>query len=545
MSNVNQLAVSVQGLSYLQETHATDLYVNRINPDGATLGIGGVGGLVIDASFQPVPALPAYTGIVSNGSEGILLGNGMISNVYMGWDGQQLFPTVTNSVTIGNANYTWSNLYVGGINPQGVNTTIGGITGITIKVKRGFGPGNEPNDSNYGSIIEANNNKRIVLRSTFQPDGSGGTPYDIFWNGKSLFPYSPTTSNLPPAGGFSLGEEHAWENLYVNNIYAAATSMNLYTGGSTSTPSLTVSSNYILPGNNTQNFGSYVYPWNAVWAAQINPSTLQNPNIIEVIIVDTSGVAPLSGSGTFSTGVYRIQMTGGGGAGSIAFSGSGGGGGSAAYVDISVNVTSPISYSYVIGEGDTYNYGAVPRYASSSTVTINSITYTAGGGQTPGYVGNSGGYGGTLSPSLPLPSSNGNPGQTGGQQIVLGGAGGISLFPNSTYGAGGRGSGVSQGLNPGIPGTSGANGSIRIIKLIPGVPPVTNITVKNYLYGNTQIQNSLYFGALNPITTAPSIIGSTESITITSGGAETYQLRVGSSGIYAIDPLGGVHPLYV
>lgn len=157
--------------------------------------------------------------------------------------------------------------------------------------------------------------------------------------------------------------------------------------------------------------------------------------------------------GTFTIpagiGSMRATIVGGGGGGAPNtgnFNGAGGGGGGGV-TQINVNVTPGASYTVTVGGG-----GAPGSAGGNSSVTVNSITYTANRGlQGSGLSGGAGGTGTT---------SNGAAGANGAaRQTTTDAYGNVTETSPAIFGAGGNsGSGWGFGGNAGV-NASGGNGT--------------------------------------------------------------------------------------
>jgi hypothetical protein len=109
MDNPADLALNVDGVTTLQETHATDVYLNKINPDGADVRVGTDTVNLILRTNQPsaaqlvgFPSMRFYRGGLGG---------------YVEFDGTDFFPSPTNTLNLGSAGNHWNNLYVNQVNP--------------------------------------------------------------------------------------------------------------------------------------------------------------------------------------------------------------------------------------------------------------------------------------------------------------------------------------------------------------------------------------------------------------------------------------------
>jgi hypothetical protein len=143
---------------------------------------------------------------------------------------------------------------------------------------------------------------------------------------------------------------------------------------------------------------------------------------------------------------------GGGGGGGYKDIGAGGGAGGGAFLIKTINITGgTTTFNYVVGTGGLGGVNAPSengQTAQPSSVTINSITYTANGGI--GGLGNGGsGAGGTT-------SGNGDAGsEVGGNGANAGGGGGNAGGQSYGGGQGGTIAGVTQPTPPGGGGDGG------------------------------------------------------------------------------------------
>ena len=522
MSNQNQLALSVQGhtnvedisattlsvsgITHLQETHITTLYVPTVNSDGSTVSIGGTGGLTIE------PNTNGGVTVQANGNLIALGGNSGGSKLAI-WNGNSFYPDTTNTGLIGAADKVWDSAYVNSINPNGIRTMIGG--------------------SSYGLIVDPSANVAVdgtVLIGKPQLIlGTSGSINTVAFNGGNLTGLPGNTLDLGTTGGYN------WRNLYVNGINpnGVRTTIGGTTNGLIVDASASASGTVLIGtpqvilgasgsantvafngGNltpfptNTVDLGTTGgYNWRNLYVNGINPTTI-TPAAITVINSNSPG----SGSYTLPYGnTYTIAVIGVGGGG-----GGGGwsdyatypnnaGGGSGAYVTYTVSaVSGGTLLQWTIGAGGARAIGVTGNdwtasNGANSTISIGATTLNVGGGGlaqglwAAGFARAYSGGGGTQ--GVGGASLNGNPGTTG-TAPSNNGLGGASVYP--PYGYGGA-----------VSDLQGANGYVRII----ATP--TPISITNDLSGITRI-NSLY----NPTVQSPIHIGYSDIplLTPTAGG---------------------------
>lgn len=185
------------------------------------------------------------------------------------------------------------------------------------------------------------------------------------------------------------------------------------------------------------------------------------------------------------TSMLKVEMLGGGGAGggktttNNVYCG-GGGAGAYGFVVLSNNIHSSCNYTYSIGAGGIGVSAAAGGNGGNTSITINGVTYTIGGGQ-GGPIGNlaratRGGFGGSNIAGTFTFSSTGNDGDFGFQFNSISGKGGSSFYGSggapktstfigigsnaSGYGSGGGGSG--SGNTTAFAGGNGTQGFILI-----------------------------------------------------------------------------------
>ena len=247
-----------------------NLYVNNINPLDLNLTIGGATGFTFGRFAASTDAGAA---IQANNGQPFAIGSAYYTGNrpnYILWDGESLFPLrdLSNPVPVGGYNlgtgrYIWNNLYTSAINPNGSNVTIGGTTGLAVQ------------------------------------KGSGGL-YTAVWDGLNFFP-----SNSSYQAGLGTSA-NVWGNLYVyainpnkTNLYigdvgtnslaivtsgygtrlisSSALSLNANTAGN----GVCLNSGELLPSNadgdpsyGATNLGSAAYPFNNVYASNINATNV-------------------------------------------------------------------------------------------------------------------------------------------------------------------------------------------------------------------------------------------------------------------------------
>ena len=547
MANLNQLAVSVHGISYLEETHGTDIYLSNINPNGTPVSLVGTAGVTIGGSVPGGGNL-----LQANNNQRLVLGSTYTdsSSQYIYWDGTGFFPFPGTTKPaagygVGSAVHPWDNLYVSNINPTGMMTQIGGGTGgLTIlpntydgvtlmnsnqvvfgsplssnvayfnATQSNFGPyptnqidlgtpiniwrnlwitainptgvgdatvshlhgttsindlsgvtigGSVPGG---GNLLQANNNQRLVLGSTYTDSSS----QYIYWDGTGLFPFPGTTK---PVAGYGVGSAaHPWDNLYINNLYSP-NSMTFYTGGSTQ--SLTLSSTAVLRGNNTQTLGSIATPWPTTYTTQINPTARTH---VGPLVTITTNEQDTSGSWILSTITLEYD--------SVVYSVTcvlvGGGGGGGAWNNY-------LQAPWTAGGGAGGYITAITVNNIPAGTVISWYTGYAGSAQTGGIVasqalpfGWTAGQGGLSSVTIPGV----------GEYIAYGGHPGYSAndtFPvpvSSAIAIRGGGSGVAGAF-----GYTGADGvaDVDYTKALGGAAPFLS-----YGYGGNGGQNLAYDG---------------------------------------------------
>jgi hypothetical protein len=232
-----------------------NLYVNTINPDGTSLSLVGTTGFTIGGS-----AAGAGNLIQANNNQRFVIGSTNNSNApnYVYWDGVRLFPYPAAAGTpvplggysLGAADTPWANLYTTTINPNGVNTSIGGTTGFTAQ------PGGTV-------LLQKNSGANQIGFGT----GSGGS-LSAIWDGNIFFPSTTNSGGLGASGD-------RWQNGFINYTY---TDNVLSTGSPLSVgvlgqPVLNISQNNVLPVG-TVSLGSAAYPWNIITASGAIRTTL-------------------------------------------------------------------------------------------------------------------------------------------------------------------------------------------------------------------------------------------------------------------------------
>ena len=522
MNNAADLALDVSGVTALQETHVTDLYVNKINPNAADVKFGSTTtNLYIrtnQASGAQVigyPSLRLYTGGLGG---------------YTEFDGAQLFPSPANTLDLGLSSSHWNNLYTNAINSDGSNVSIGGSQGLTVR----------PNTNN-GVTLQTNGNQ--IGFGT----GSGGS-YSALWNGRNFF---PSVTNQGTLGA----DTFIWSNIYVNNINPQG--VNTYIGGgggltvipganpilrstsgqlllgvptSTSTCNIYYNGRELAPDvNYAIDLGFPGYAWKNLYVQGINPTTIPSSS---TTVIDSS--TPGSGSYTLPYGytyTVTIQVVGGGGGGGHYTTGyigslSAGGGSGADISQSFTGVGAGTTISWSIGgfganenAGDT-TLGWTATGGTLSSVTINGTTYTAGGGSAAS------GPGGGISIAIPgvggTPSPSGTNGNSGTQGVgATSGYGGASVYGG--YGQGGGGE-----------GTNGTNGYVKIVVTTASIP------ITNNLLGTTQIA-SLY----NPTLASPIFINYAPIVILPQigggyTGEQTLNVNQLLTGIWLLYATGGL-----
>jgi len=192
LSNPADLALHVTGVTTLQETHATDFYVNRINPNGVNVNIGGdTQGITILPSASSVD-----TEIHANGNRRLALSSSFTNstNQYLYWDGSAAF-TYPYAGSLGGATFPWNNLYTTNINPNGANTSIGGTSGFTVQ------PG--------ATVLLQKNS--VASQIGFGGAGGSGGSYNAIWNGFNFFPSVTNQGALGAANA-------VWSNVWTDAI---------------------------------------------------------------------------------------------------------------------------------------------------------------------------------------------------------------------------------------------------------------------------------------------------------------------------------------
>jgi hypothetical protein len=149
-----------------------------------------------------------------------------------------------------------------------------------------------------------------------------------------------------------------------------------------------------------------------------------------------------------------VLMIGGGGAGGTGLAAGGGGGGATTYFTIT-GLTPGTYLNYSVGAGGTScfylangtNNGVIPQGGTSTSITINSLTYSANGG---GAAGITGGQSGTAGGSVNYCGGGGGAGGyagSGGNGAGYSGTGGTNPF---TFSGGGGGSAQTTPTGNGI-----------------------------------------------------------------------------------------------
>lgn len=188
---------------------------------------------------------------------------------------------------------------------------------------------------------------------------------------------------------------------------------------------------------------------------------------------------------TLGTGMIKIELLGGGGAGggktttNNVYCGGGGAGGYG-FVVLSNDIHSSCNYTYSIGAGGIGVSAQAGGNGGNTSITVNGITYTSGGGE-GGIIGNvssarRGGFGGSNISGTFTFFSPGNDGDYGFQYNTISGKGASTFFgsggaPKTTtfigagsnasgYGCGGGGAG--SGNTTAFAGGNGSPGFILI-----------------------------------------------------------------------------------
>lgn len=190
-------------------------------------------------------------------------------------------------------------------------------------------------------------------------------------------------------------------------------------------------------------------------AAETGAITLTRAEFDAVVASETpgpSGMPPITFSSdgttlnisTIPAGYTSLQykLCGGGGAGGGKQSDAGGGGGSGGYLSSTVSVYSGQSISIILGTGGPATQDATDISGEDTILTVNGVTFTAGGGGG----GSSNGSGGNA----------GSPAGTAGSNRTTSG-GGYAGGNGGTGGGGGGGGGA--GDNGDGQGGAGANGA--------------------------------------------------------------------------------------
>ena len=157
----------------------------------------------------------------------------------------------------------------------------------------------------------------------------------------------------------------------------------------------------------------------------------------------------------YTTLAYKL--CGGGGAGGGKQSDAGGGGGSGGYLSSTVSVSSGQSISIILGTGGPATVDATDISGQDTVLTVNGVTFTAGGGgggSPDGSGGNAGSPAGTAG-SNRTASGGGYAGGNGGTGGGGGGGGGAGDYGDGQGGAGANG--ASAGTNA-VSDTSGGGG---------------------------------------------------------------------------------------
>ena len=333
-------------------------YVNSINPNGIRTAIGGTAhGLLVDPSGTA-------DGTVLIGNPQLILGTvGSIQTV--AFNGGNLTGLPGNTLDLGTTGgYNWRNLYVNGINPNGVRTTIGG--------------------SSYGLIVDASGaaDGTVLIGKPQLILGASGSAFTVAFNGANLTPFPTNTIDLGTTGGYN------WRNLYVNGI-----------NPTTITPAAITVIDSGFPGS-----GSYTLPYG-------------NTYTITVIAVGGGG----GGGGWYDYGSYPANAGGGSGA-YITYTTSGIAGGS--IINFTIGALGVTGSS--AGGGAWTTPPATP--GGNSSVSIAGATYIAGGGIAAAVVSSGNPFaGGGGMQSVGGSSLNGNAG-TVGSYNTTNGYGGVSVY---------------------------------------------------------------------------------------------------------------------
>jgi hypothetical protein len=507
MSNQNQLALSVHGhtkvedisattlsvsgITHLQETHITTLYVPTVNPDGSTVSIGGTGGLTIE------PNTNGGVTVQANGNLIALGGNSGGSKLAI-WNGNSFYPDTTNTGLIGATDKVWDSAYVNSINPNGIRTMIGG--------------------SSYGLIVDPSANVAVdgtVLIGKPQLIlGTSGSTNMVAFNGGNLTGLPGNTLDLGTTGGYN------WRNLYVNGInpngvrttIGGTTNGLIVDASASASGTVLIGTPQVILGasgsaftvafngrnltpfpTNTIDLGTTGgYNWRNLYVNGINPTTI-TPGALTVINSNSPG----SGSYTLPYGntytITAIAVGGGGGGGGWSDYGTypaNAGGGSGAYVTYTFYYVAGGSIiNFTIGEwgvtgsragGGAWTSPPATSGGNSSFSIAGGATYIAGGGiaATVFSSGNPFAGGGGVQ-SVGGSSLNGNAG-TVGSYNTTNGYGGVSVY--SPYGGGGN---IASSAIPGY---------VRII----ATP--TPISITNDLSGITRIATLYNPTVASPIT---------------------------------------------
>ena len=198
--NTNSNAITTIGNVYINTpgiaaANPGSLYVNRVNPDTADVRIGSdATNLYFRTQFPSAAQITGYPSLQfykwTNAN-------------YVEYNGNDFFPSPTNTLNLGLSTNHWNNFYTNTINSDSTRLRIGDISsGITV-----FSSGGA--DSNIDTEIRANGNRRLALNSTGQ---TGANQY-LYWDGSAAFAY-PLSASLGVTA-------NPWANLYVNQVNPA------------------------------------------------------------------------------------------------------------------------------------------------------------------------------------------------------------------------------------------------------------------------------------------------------------------------------------
>lgn len=343
--------------------------------------------------------------------------------------------------------------------------------------------------SSNSATYASNNIGSLISSSTFSSNSS------VYASNTSIFASNIgiySSNNISFASNTSVFASN--NSIFASNASAFASNTSIYASNLGSSSNLWQNSNNVIFSfcnvgigisnitNRLEVAGNSIFYSNLIvygtcsntLGVSPSPGTLIDINVL------TSGTLYTPSPGTR---LMKVEMLGGGGAGggkanTTTIYCGGGGAGAYGYFMVSNNISSTSNYTYSIGAGGTGVANAAGGNGGNTSITINLVTYSCGGGF-GGPLGSagrawSGGFGGSDFTGTFVYSNVGQEGGTGFQYNTISGQGGFSPYGSggtpktSTYaGAGsnarGFGSGGS-GAGSSATGTlAGGNGSAGFI----------------------------------------------------------------------------------